>query len=75
MNHSYRVRIVLALAEGCTSEDAEVSDDDLCEHYFLVGADSEDAAIEQALDEFHEDVFIGVLDNVVVTTGAELVHP
>jgi hypothetical protein len=66
---AYDVKVTVTLAEGCTIDDAEMdSEAGLGTHTYKVKAGSRSDAAELALDMYHAEVAIGVLDVVDIET-------
>ena len=67
--NTFNVTVTMELAEGCTAADAEIGEEEAGSRlYEGITALDVDAASERALDKFHDEVGIGVLDCVVITT-------
>ena len=66
----YDVTIDVDLAEGATAESAEIDPNHLTTHEYEVDAATEADAEEAALDEFHSEIPIGVLEAVEITASA-----
>ncbi len=66
--------VTVRLEDGVSAKDAEIDKEDLGTHKFEVKAYCRLDAIERALDEFHDAVCIGVLDDVHIDCKAKRKH-